>query len=183
MFIYRNCQKLAWYMMRWKRLINKSNLTNLSKILVFVFITSLPFISITNTVGMDIFLDSFENPEHYVLLKNRDGISAAEITEPSYIIIQRADHPDFEIKKKDEIMYSTLSGEIICNKVKEIQTIGCIKKIKIDNNEDTNLKEIVYNNQVIGKVIKIVDENPWNSISLKVWSISIENLNIRSIFS
>ncbi len=73
-------------------------------------------------------------------------------------------------------MYSTINGKLTINKIEEIEEIGSFQKFIVEKNHGET--EIVFNNQVVGKVIKVVDENPWNTISLKVWGLSINNLNV-----
>lgn len=168
--------------MKWKRLkIKKDDLNKLSKILVFVLVTALPFITITNTIGMDTFLDSFENSESYAFLKNSQWFTATDTTEQSYIIIQRTNHPEFEINKDDKVMYNNLNGEIYCKKIINIEQIGFFQKISLEEDKDDS-SITIYENQIIGKIVKVVDENPWNTISLKLWSATIDNLNIHSLF-
>ncbi len=130
---------------------------------------------------MEVFLDSFENSESYVFLKNDNLLSATDTSDSSYIVIQRTDHPDFEIRTNDKIMYSTYQGDISCNKVEEIENIGTYEIVHINKDTNNDNSNVVYKNQIIGKVITIVDENILNSISLKTWSIAIENMNINSI--
>lgn len=43
--------------------------------------------------------------------------------------------------------------------------------------------EPIYENQIIGKVIGNVDNNLWNTISMKIWDISIHNLNVKALFT
>lgn len=168
--------------MRWKRLIiKKKDLKNISKMILFLGIILLPFLNITNIMGVETFLDSFENSESYILLKNDDHISATDALEQSYIIIQRVDHPEFKVDVNDEILYSTYKGDIVCDKIIDIKDIGGYKIFNIKQNELNEESNVVYDNQIIGKVIKIVDENILNTISLKTWSITIDNLNINSI--
>ena len=162
--------------------IKKEKVKKAAKILVFFLITCLPFISITNTVGMETFIDSFENSDAYIFLENTQIMSATKIDKPSYMIIQKIDHPDFEIQEEDKIMYCSLSGDILCNKINNIQSIGTIERYEVLNQEASQNKETIYKNQIIGKVVNVLDENIWNSLCLNFWSIAIENLNINSLF-
>jgi len=162
-----------------REIVSKINIIKISKLMVFFLITSLPFISITNIIGMEIFIDSFENSDSYILLENEKIMSATKIDKQSYIIIQKIDHPEFELDKNDQVMYCSFNGEILCNKINDIKCVGAIKKYEINNNEEND--EIIYKNQIIGKIIKVVDENIWNSICLNFWSTSIDKLNINSL--
>jgi len=162
-------------------IIKKNDLKNISKMMLFLGIILLPFINITNIIGMETFLDSFENSESYIFLKNNDHMSATDTFDQSYIIIQRDDHPDFKVDVNDEIIFSTYRGDIVCDKINDIKEISGYKIFHTATNEFNEESNVVYDNQIIGKVIKIVDENILNTISLKTWGITIDSLNINSI--
>jgi len=96
-----------------------------------------------------------------------------------YIIIQKSSHPDFVIKTKDTIIYCKNDEKLACDKVDYI-SINAIKRYYI--NDDLSSKDQpIYESQIIGKVIRIIDNNIWNSISIKCWESSINSLNLRSI--
>jgi len=159
----------------------KRIIKNSIKLFVFISIASLPFISVTQLIGMNNFLDSFENSEYYLFLEN-EGLFASKTTDEEYIIILKSSHPDFKIEEDDSIIYWRNDGEIVCNKIKMTDTFGALKKYQpIDNNDITD--KSIYENQIIGKVINIIDNNIWNSISLKIWEISIQKLNFNSFFN
>ncbi len=168
--------------MMWKRCILKnSNIQKSLKFLVFFIISSLPFLGVTSTVGIDNFLDSFENPESYIYLKNSDVTMDSNIKKSSYLIIQRPQHPEFQIEKSDTIVYSTFSGTIACNKISHIHSIGSIRKYEIKASHFEENSETIYENQILGKVETIIEENIWNSLSLKIWDTTIDNININSL--
>jgi hypothetical protein len=96
------------------------------------------------------------------------------------MIIQRSSCPDFEIKENDEIIYFESDGEIKCSTVIHSSKIGTIKHYYTINQDHTE-EESVYENQIIGKVIKTMDDNLWNTISIRTWDISIHQLNINNI--
>jgi len=157
---------------------------NIKKIIEFAIVLTfifLPFISITNIVGMETFLDSFENPESYVYIKNINEFTVLNAKKPSYVIIQKTEHPTFHIKESDMVLYSTLTGEIICDKIDSVHTIGPIYKYELRGSSFRDNSESIYKEQIIGKVIKIVDEDIWNTLMIKTWGATIYNLNINSL--
>ena len=161
---------------RWKD-FNKIT-KNTIKIFIFIALASLPFITVTQTIGMDIFLDSFENPKYYVCLQDKDNSFGLNSKGGEYLIIQKSTHPDFNIDKSDSIIYFKNDGDIVCNKVYFISNIEAIKSYHtIDENEP------IFEGQIIGKIVKIIDGNLWNSISLKIWETSINNLNLRALLT
>ena len=159
----------------------KEKLKKIIKLSIFLIIASLPFLTITQIIGMETFLDSFEHPESYICLEDNGKWLGTKTKEGGYIIIQRSSHPDFTIKDSDTVIYCKNNGEIACNQIKEKEYyMNSIKRYRaIDNNEPN--EEIIYENQIIGKVIKTIDDNLWNTLSIKLWEISIYNLNIKAI--
>ena len=157
----------------------KENLKKILEFSIFLSIASLPFIAATSMLGIDTFLDSFENPESYVYLKNSDSVSGITTDQDKYIIIQKQNHPDFEIQKKDTILYFKFDGELAYNKINEINGVGAFTRYYTD--EENQEENIVFANQIVGKIIKVLDENILTDLSIKIWDISISNLNIESI--
>ncbi len=154
---------------------------NTIKLCVFLIFASLPFLTVTQLIGMDSFLDSFENSDYYIFLEN-DGLIASKISDEQYIIILKSSHPDFKIEDGDTTVYWINEGEIVCNKIEKIDSIGSLKRYqKVDMDDSLNMP--IYENQIIGKVINTIDNNIWNSISLKIWEISIQKFNLNSLIS
>jgi hypothetical protein len=147
-----------------------------AKILIFLSITALPFLTLTNSIGIDTFLDSFENPEKYTYLMNNNYLQSTKIKDQNYIIIQKSDHPNFQIQEGDTIMYCTVNGEIACHEIYQIYGIGTLKKYSIKE------KNTVYSDQIIGKVIKTLDNNILNELAINIWNLAINELNIRILF-
>ena len=141
-----------------------------------MIVVSLPFITLTNIIGIETFLDSFEYPESYVCMKNSDDIQGLKAQDEQYIIIQKTTHPDFQIEKNDEIIYFTIDGEIKYNKILDITGTGLFKKYYIQNENDQD--STIYETQIVGKIIKNIDNNIWNELSVKLWEISIKYLNL-----
>ena len=155
----------------------REEIKKLSEFLIFVSVVSIPFIIATNTLGFDTFLDSFENPDAYLSIRNSDTISGITTEQEKYIIVQKINHPDFEIQEEDTILYFSFDGELFCNKIYEINGVGTFKRYYISEENES----LVFNSQIVGKVIKVLDENLLTDISLNIWDISISKLNIESI--
>lgn len=169
--------------MSWKRWKEKKRITkNAIKICIFISIVSLPFVTVTQMIGIDTFLDSFENPEDYICLQDKDNLFGTNTKNGEYVIIQKSSHPNFDVKKSDSIIYCKNDGNIACNKVYHINNIGAIKRYHITGENDITSQPI-YECKIIGKIIKVVDGNIWNSISLRVWETSIHSLNLRALLT
>ncbi|MCK5112845.1 MAG: hypothetical protein KAQ84_04820 [Thermoplasmatales archaeon] len=161
--------------------MDKKVANNLLKICAFIAIVNLPFITITQLIGMNAFLDSFDFPESYQYFKSNK--LDMDNTDENYLVLQKASHPDFSIIKGDEILYLKDEGGLICRRVYHVSKQEEIKKYYTLNfNEDIN-GEPIYDHQIIGKIVSVVDNNVWNTLSLKVWDISINNLNAVALFT
>jgi hypothetical protein len=159
----------------------KKIIKNSLKFIIFITFTILPFLTVTQLIGMETFLDSFENSEYYLCLQN-DGFFASKINNENHIIIIKSSHPNFRIKNGDSIIYWNNDGDILCNKLERLDDVGSLKRYKSINYKDEEQLPI-YENQIIGRVINTVDNNIWFSISLKIWDISIQNLNFNSFLT
>ena len=157
----------------------KENIKKIIEFYIFINIASLPFIMATNVIGINAFLDSFENPDSYVHIKNSDSMSGITTGQEKYIVIQKADHPDFKINREDTIAYFNFDGELSFNRISEIKGVGTFARYYIGEENDGD--GTVFNDQIVGKVIKVLDENILTDLSLKIWDISIENLNIEAV--
>lgn len=63
-------------------------------------------------------------------------------------------------------------------KIFDIKGVGRYTKYHI-NRESNNNEKPIFKSQIIGKVIKVVDGNIWSELSIKIWEITIHNLNVR----
>jgi hypothetical protein len=168
------------YLKRWKKL--KLNPRKTLIFVAFVLISCLPFIYITELISLELFLDSFENSQNYVCIQDKNNEFETS-TFGDYIIIQKSSHPDFQIEESDYIIYCDFEGEISYTKVSHINSIASVKRYHVEGEESENEQCILFQNQIIGKILEIIDDNFINSISMKIWEISINNLNIRSILT
>jgi len=159
----------------------KKEIKQVIKALVFISIAILPFISITNVLGLETFLDSFENPESYICLKDSTNIVGLKTRDENFIILQKTSHPDFELKENDEVIYFEINGEMACSTIHQIHGIGSFKRYYIYNSEEENSNPI-FSTQIVGKIIDVVDNNIWNDLSIQLWEVSIEYLNVETAF-
>ena len=133
--------------------------------------------------SIDTFLDSFENPEDYIFFKSNTELLYSTVKEGEYIIILKTSHPDFEIKENDDIIYINEEGDLAYSKIRYSTSLGSTKKYyTAKGNNKINFNPI-YESQIVGKIIKIVDNNLWNSISINMWDISIHQLNVNALIT
>ena len=129
---------------------------------------------------MEIFIDSFENPEHYLCIQTDNLLFTSNTDQSDLIIIIKSSHPDFKIKKGDCIIYFSDEGNIEYCKIEYIKSYG--GEEKYFKQRDVNIFNYpIFGEQIIGKILKIIDNNIFNSISVKIWEASINNLNIRAV--
>ncbi len=161
--------------------MHKKVANDLFKILIFIAIINLPFLGMIQLIGIDTFLDSFEFPGSYNYFKNNKY--NIENVKGDFLVIQRVSHPNFSIKNGDEILYMKDEGDLICTEICDDKNCGEIKKYYIINFNDKNNSEFFFEYQIIGKVVSNIDYNIWNALSLKIWELSINHLNIAALFT
>ena len=160
---------------------NKKTIENIIKTCVFIAIANLPFITVTSQIGIDTFIDSFENPQYYQCLKNTIIKEKSNTEETGkYLLVQRPSHPQFTLTENDIIIYHNDEEEIHCDKISYINHITSLKKYYTDSYHTTTP---IYEQQIIGKVIGSIDDNIWNTLSIKIWDATIKNLNINALFT
>jgi hypothetical protein len=157
----------------------KINIKKILLLFIFTFLSSLPFLHISEALGIEIFLDSFENSKNYICLQDIEN-SLESNTNGDYLIIQKASHPDFDILKNDKIIFYDNEGEISFTKVIQISSTATLKRYHIEE-ASKHKKSVIFENQILGKIIDKIDDNILNSISIKIWETSIHNLNLRSL--
>ncbi|MFH1101085.1 MAG: hypothetical protein V1726_03510 [Methanobacteriota archaeon] len=140
---------------------------------------NLPYLTITNHIGLSTFLDSFENADYYKYVQDTT-LTPTQQHQPSYILLQQATHPTFTIREGDTILYYTNDQGILYDTVQSITTQQHTSYYTTTNTNN-NQKIPTYN--IIGKVVGIIDDNLWNTISIKTWDTSIKNLNIRALLT
>ena len=127
------------------------------------------------------FLDSFENPKYYLSLENNKLLNGVDAKE-QILVIQKSSHPYFYVENNDEIIYFGNNGDILCSKVYEINSMNAKNKFYTVNYDSSN-SGIICEKQILGKIIKIIDYNIWNLISIKFWDISVHNLNLIALIT
>jgi len=161
----------------------KEKAKHILEICVFISLANLPFISATQLLGIDAFLDSFESPEDYVYFQADEQITGGLTDDDYYFVLQRTSHPEFALNEGDTILYCTGNDVVVCNRIYSISCIGALKKYHVTNVNDSLIDYPVYDHQIIGKVVSIIDNNLWNVISIKLWDVSIHNLNAHALFA
>ena len=160
--------------------MRKKTLKEIIKIIVFIVIVNLPFMTMTNILGINGFIDSFTNHDYYQYYKTND-LNLDNPTE-SYIVIQKATHPDFSILSGDKIFYVKDEGGLVCRSVDHITQQGFLERYYVVSFSNI-IEKPVFRSQIIGKVISTTDDTMWNSLSLKIWDMSINNLNAIALFT
>ncbi len=152
----------------------------LLKISIIFFCVNLPFLTVTQIMGGDMFFDSFDHPESYLYVKsNRINV---ESPNNEYFIIQKNSPQGITLTKGDNIIYLKDDGEIQCQRVYAVGgKVGKERYYTTDVHENIN-EEPIYEYQIIGKVVRQIDDNIWNALSLKIWDLSINNLNPNALF-
>ena len=161
----------------------KGRSKNILKICVFVLLANLPFLSATQLIGMDVFLDSFESPQEYLYFQADEQLMGSIKNNDDYLILQRTNHPEFTLNEGDTILYSNENYIVTCNKIHSVSCIGTLKKYHVVNVDDSLADCPIYDYQIIGKVVSIVDNNLWNILSIKLWDVSIHNLNAHALLT
>jgi hypothetical protein len=166
---------------RWKEM--KEIVKNVFNLCVFISLVNLPFITVTQLISTDTFLDSFENPDFYLYLQSGGYSMEPDIKEEDYILLQKSSHPDFNIQVGDVILYCKDDGEITCNRIRNINGISSVKRYHIIDDNGNLTDKHIYGSQIIGKIVSVVNTNLWDVISMKIWDMTIHNLNVRALFT
>ena len=163
--------------------ITKKMVKSIIKICIFISLINLPFITVIQMIGMDAFLDSFENPECYMYLQGGGHSMEPNIGDGDCIILQKSSYPSFSVKEGDIILYCKVEGGIVCHRISSISCIGSVKRYHTIGDSNDFADKPIYENQILGKVVGVVGNNLWNTISMKIWDISIHNLNVNALFT
>jgi hypothetical protein len=147
----------------------------------FVIIANLPFLTMTQLLGINTFLDSFQHPNSYQYLKT-DKISPPE-EKQGYIILEKPTHQDYSIAQGDTILYRRTRETIECKIVYSIQTKHGEKTYYTTTPNQDELDGPVFDYQILGKSTGIIDDNLWNALSIHIWGLTIENLNAAALFT
>ncbi len=130
---------------------------------------------------MDVFLDSFENTEHYLYFQDDGDIRSIDIANDEYVIIQKSTHPTFDLQENDLVIYYNENGETACQRLAYITAIGPLLKYHLADHATTESGSVIYDSQVIGKVVTTVENTLLNTFCLQIWDIAISQLNIHTL--
>ena len=161
----------------------KGILKNAFNLCVFISLVNLPFITVTQLISTDTFLDSFENPDFYLYLQSGGHSMESNIKEGDCILLKKSSHPDFNIQEGDIILYCKNDGEIACNRIHNINGISSVKRYHIIDDSGNITDKHIYGSQIVGKIVSVVNTNLWDVISMKIWDMTIHNLNVRALFT
>ncbi len=135
----------------------------------------------TNILGLETFLDSFQHPLSYQYLKN-DRINGVE-QKTEYLIFTTWTSQKNPIVKGDVILYRNTAHTIVCGTVFSVQTQHGDQTYFTTFPNDEKLDGPIYNYQILGKTIGVIEDNLWNALSVHLWVMAIENLNAITFFS
>lgn len=161
--------------------MKKKVIKGVVKFCAFVIIANLPFLTITQLLGIDTFIDSFKHPDSYQYIKN-DKIRLPD-TKGGYLILKKPTDQDYSIEKGDTILYRTTKDTLRYRVVDQINIQqGALTYYTAAINED-DLDGPIYDQQIIGKIKGRIDDNIWNAFSLQIWELTIHNLNAAVLFT
>ncbi len=148
------------------------------KLIGFFILVNLPFLTVTHLIGIDTFIDSFQHPTIYSFIKNDDSTNALT----GYLVIKIPSNQASVIKEGDSILCHTIKNTVQQRIVSQIQTKDGITIYYTTSLTDSS-DAVVYDSQIIGKIIANSGDNLWYTLCLQTWELSIEKLNIQTLFS
>jgi hypothetical protein len=169
-------------MTSFRYLIKKKTTRDILKFVIFIIIVNLPYLTIIQQIGLDAFVDSFEAPEAYHYSSDIKTIDTSLIQPQSIMLIQKISDPSFSLKNGDVILYYEDHEGFCCNKISGVSTASNVQKYYLTF-DPLKGSEAIPEQSIIGKVVGTLNDNIWNSFSLLIWETTINNLNIRSLYS
>jgi hypothetical protein len=160
--------------------MKKNLLRTILKLCGFFIIANLPFLTISQLIGIDTFIDSFNHPSSFYYIKN-EKIPNMDST-AGYIILEKPPYQASVIREGDSILCHTIKNTLQQRIVSQIQTkegITTYYTISYSNTIDAP----IYESQILGKIIGTSEDNIWYALCLQVWKLSIEKLNVFVLFS
>jgi hypothetical protein len=151
------------------------------RLCVFIIIANLPFLTMTQLLGIDTFLDSFHHPNSYQYLIN-DKINGLD-QKKGIIIFWKPTHQEYTIAQGDTILYRNIKETIECRIVYSIQIQHGEKTYYTNSSNEDELEGPIFDSQILGKSTGIIEDNVWNALSVQIWSLSIKNLNAITLFT
>ena len=148
---------------------------------IIILIAILPFLTVTQYMGIECFLDSFDNPDQYYYSTKLLSYTQTSTPDNKCLVIQRSTHPSFTISEDDVIIYYSQSG-ITCDTVAMVIDQP-VQKIYTNSVLAAQYPSPILDEEVLGKVVAIVDDNLWNSLAFSFWDTSTADLNVRALLS
>ena len=138
-------------------------------------VANLPFLTVVNLIGIDVFVESFQHPDSFQYSTTFDPNGDAR-TE-GYLILEAPTDQNFLIQTGDTILYRTGQGAVGCESVQKVAFRQDAMIYFINTPEADDNTSIIYGTQILGKVICHTDDNIWNALCLHIWDFSKNNLN------
>jgi len=160
--------------------MEKKTIVKLLRLCIFFIIANLPFLTMTHLLGIETFLDSFQHPDSYHYLKNNNIVGLGQKT--GYIILMKPPHLDNYLCEGDRILYRSTDETVECRIVHSIQIKPEETTYFMTTANENSFVEPISEYQILGKTTGIIDDNPWNVLSIQIWSLTIEKLNAVSLF-
>jgi hypothetical protein len=151
------------------------------KLTLFIIIANLPFLTMSQLLGINTFLDTFKHPDSFLYIKG-DKLGLSE-KNPTYYVLQKQTNGNPSICEGDSILYRTTANTLHCNIVYDIKTQQGTATYYTTNANENTLDGPIFQSQILGKVTGTIDDNIWNALSLQVWDLSRANLNAVSLLS
>jgi hypothetical protein len=160
--------------------MERANRNTWKKIGLFFIVANLPFLTMVHLMGNDMFLASFQHPEMYQYIKVQKGNN---LTLPEgYLILEKPSTEELLIHNGDTILYKTGEGAVRCEPVISVELSQGTKVYYTTTPPQDDVKEPIYDTQIIGKVTGAIEDNLWNALCLRLWDFSIKNLNAYHLF-
>lgn len=136
--------------MKIKEVLWENKKTILQVAMIF-FVVNLLFLSAVSSVGLQVFIDTFEQSENYVFVKNHSIDSEEEL-----LIVMNSNHPDFSKEQNATLL-----------RIKASQS----------GPYDTSYSS----HSDIGKVVGSMNDDVFSKIIFSLWEASTETLNVFSL--
>lgn len=138
-------------------------------------IANLPFLTVAQLMGTEVFLESFHHPGVYQYI-NAYQVNDNMISK-GYLILETTSHQPCLIQNGDTILYRTGEGAVRCEQVLNVALRQGIAIYYTLTSGDCDIKGPIYKAQILGKVTSTIDDNIWNALCLQLWDFSTKNLN------
>jgi|GEM_PF-6694682 len=133
-----------------KELVWQNKKAILQVAMIFL-VVNLLFLSAVSSVGLQVFIDTFEQSENYVFVKNHSLDSEDEL-----LIVMNSNHPDFSKNPNATLL-------------------------RIKASESISHDAAHSSHSTIGKVVGGMNDNLLSTIIFSLWEASTEALNVFSL--